>query len=1012
MKGLFLLAALCVCTVHVTDAYGQSREKTELSKTHTAGTMAGAKLFSRAADLQNRQDWDAAIATWRAFLRQHPQDPLTRQAHNYLGVCLLQKESFQSAATEFEQVLKDKQDDEIAEEAHLNLGWCYYSQGFNNSTTQLSKAAKIFSAHTKNYPNSAMRDQALFYLAESLLMTDRPQLAIESYQRLIKDHADSPLRADALYALGAALVDQQESKQAQAAFHQLARDYPEHAMAREAGMRYAEALMDAGDWEAAADAFAALAEVGGDGTDYALLRLGLCLERWERFGDAATIYAKIPSQHAASEFAQDAMLGAGRSYALAHDAEHAKQWLARVELEDAETEMEVAHWQCRLQLLDNAPHRAVSIAKAALDKHEQATFRTEVALDHAEAMSLIPSSRRQAAKQYLEIATALPDGELQWRAALGAADCLLQLRRADEASKLARDFLDKHQEHEHRPAFEYILAESYRLDGDRQQARELLETLLADHQDHPLAPTWRRRLARVLLREKQHEEALVLLDRVETEATTAEEKSEAFFFRAIALDELLRSDEAIAAYQRAYDAQPDGTWSEKSLLAIAELQNQAGQPQQAESTLELAQSRPMEPDADQRAKLQLAEAALNAGQHEKATKIFAELSKHGDSESLLPHALFGQGYSRLYERNYQQSNQLFTQFIRTHPGHPLEPHAYYGRALASGYESNYAQGIRDLERVLTVQPQVKFAANALYLKGLYEHNLKRYADSTATFRTLLDDEPNYARKETVLYQLAMAAAELGDISASVQWTAKLAEQSPHSKLVADALVHAGTKSFDRGRFDLAERLYQKALQRKSSEPTRQTALYKLAWSQFRQEKYPAALRSFSDTGKTQLSKSRLVDVRFMQAECHFEMQQRHEALAYYQQVREYPELDQPTKSMVLHHGAVCLQADGQWKDSIDWLQELLATDPDTQLRGKTLLLLGQAYDEIGEKRQAYEHLKSAAANNMGATKPKRTCVSVSYWPAIKTIFQRCASSSKSCSGSTRRPRTKRRAGAR
>jgi TolA-binding protein len=965
VKRLVVLAALCICAVSATPIAAQGADAKK--EAHTAGSVAGAKLFSRAADLQNRQDWDASIATWRAFLRQHPEDPLAREAHNYLGVCLLQKESYQSAATEFEKVFKEIQDDEIAEEAHMNLAWCYYSQGFDNSQEHLRKAAKIFSAHAKRYPKSSIRDQALFYLAESLMMTDRPRKAMFAYEALVEDHPDSPLRADALYALGAARLDGDDTEKAQLAFDQLARQYPDHEMAGEAAFRQAEALMAKGDWNAAAEAYQAVSAKEADGTDYALLRLGLCLERLEQFDQAAAIYERVPGEYPDSEFARDAVLGAARSFALAHDVENADKWLSRVELDGPDTAMEVAHWKCRLQLYAGENAKAVTIAKTALDEFEEAVFRTEVALDHAEAMSLIPSSRVEAAKEYLQIAKSLPDGELQWRAALGAADCLLFLERFDEASALATVFLDNHPQDEHRPAFQFILSESHRLRGDQPRAREILETLLADHAEHPLAATWRRRLARVLLKLEEPEAALALLARQESNAATPQEKSEALFFKAKALDALAKTDEAIEAYWRAHQAHPEGGWSQECLLAIADLQNKSGNPDRAESTLRMAQTQTLEPGAEEQAKLQLAETALNAGRPEKATELFAELGIHSRRPKLVPHALFGQAYSRLYQRDYEQSRRLFTQFIRLHTGHTLQHHAFYGRAMAHGYRSEYESGIRDLDFILAVKPQVDFVSNARYLKGLYQYNLARHAGAIETFETLLVADPQYGRKQMVLYQLAISASELGHIGVAVQWITRLTDECPDSKFIGNALVHVAEQCFENERFELAERLYDEAIERNPAERTRQTALYKLGWSRYRQKDFQGALQSFQAAGETQLAGSRLIDVKFMQAECLFELQEMAQALALYQPLREPADLDQPTKLVVLHHGATCLQSLEQWDASIDWLQDLLVTKPEAELRSKTLLMLGRAYASTGESGLARRHFIAAKSSDCVTT---------------------------------------------
>ncbi len=464
-----------------------------------AGSLAAAQLFTRTVEIQNKQQWDQAVSGWRNLLTKFPNDPLARQSRNYLGVCLLQEQKYDEAAIEFSRVVEDNRNDAMAEEAHLNLGLCYYSKGFENDRDSLAKAAKIFDSHVSKYVKGAFRDQALYYLAESLSMLQEHEKAAKYYQELIVKYPESPLRSDAMRAMAVGQLDQGQSQKAQSTFSRLAAEYPNDEAAADAKLQRAEAMLAAGNAEKAAELFTEVARENKQSADYALLRCGLCYEQAEQYRVAARTYEKLERQYPNSEFLADALLGAGRAYGLAQDTNDAEQCLTKIRTDNADTAMEIAHWRCRIQLFSGNAPAAAKIAEEALAQHEDAAWRVEVLLDRAEALSLTPKTQTLAAAKYLEVAKGLPDGELLWRATLGAADCLLQIQRFAEAERIAEAFLSAHADNEHRPAFQFIAAESERLQGHHDSAQQQFQELIERFPEHPMLTTWRTRLSLFVL---------------------------------------------------------------------------------------------------------------------------------------------------------------------------------------------------------------------------------------------------------------------------------------------------------------------------------------------------------------------------------------------------------------------------------------------------------------------------------------------------------------------------------
>ena len=213
-------------------------------------------------------------------------------------------------------------------------------------------------------------------------------------------------------ALAVTQMGQGQNTDAEQTLSKIAEQYPEQNAIEDATLNKAEAQLASGRWQEAARLFAEIAVTGKEGADYALLRRGLCLEQMEEFGEAAGIYQQLVKQFPQSQFRADAWLGAGRAYVLAQDTVNAERCLLQIATDNADTNMEIAHWRCRIKLYGGDPQQAVNIAKTALDQFTDAAWRVEVLLDEAEALALIPEKQKLAAAKYLEIAESLPDGEL------------------------------------------------------------------------------------------------------------------------------------------------------------------------------------------------------------------------------------------------------------------------------------------------------------------------------------------------------------------------------------------------------------------------------------------------------------------------------------------------------------------------------------------------------------------------------------------------------------------------
>ncbi|HHC72962.1 MAG TPA: tetratricopeptide repeat protein [Thiotrichales bacterium] len=118
-------------------------------------------------------------------------------------------------------------------------------------------------------------------------------------------------------------------------------------------------------------------------------------------------------------------------------------------------------------------------------------------------------------------------------------------------------------------------------------------------------------------------------------------------------------------------------------------------------------------------------------------------------------------------------------------------------------------------------------------------------EAVSLYARLLRDHPDYDAADTVLYQMARASEQQGELELALAWLDRLVERFPDSPLVEEAQFRRGEINFSFGRFRQAEAAYQAVLEIGSDSEFRQRSLLKLGWSRFKLGLYPEALVTFS-----------------------------------------------------------------------------------------------------------------------------------------------------------------------
>jgi|GEM_PF-121176 len=117
-------------------------------------------------------------------------------------------------------------------------------------------------------------------------------------------------------------------------------------------------------------------------------------------------------------------------------------------------------------------------------------------------------------------------------------------------------------------------------------------------------------------------------------------------------------------------------------------------------------------------------------------------------------------------------------------------------------------------------------------------------EAIALYNRLLDEYPEYGGKEQVLYQLARAYDEVGEVDKSMQVMTRLVTEYPQSHYMDELQFRRGEYFFVRKKFLDAEEAYGEVLTLSAKSLFYERALYKKGWSLYKQGMYEEALGQF------------------------------------------------------------------------------------------------------------------------------------------------------------------------
>ncbi len=966
------LAVTIACTLCTASTVAQ--ESTEES-------MAA---YADAANFQTNGALPLAIDGWHEFLKKYPDDPMASKAAHYLGVCLMQQEQpdYVAAAQAFGKALQDTEY-ELREESLVNRGWCLYAsagEGQQRDAKPLQASLDTFAQLRKEFPESRYLDRALFYGGEAAYGLAKPQQAVDFYDQLLNlaSAKDSPLRCDAFYARGVAYEDLKEYDKAIASYRQLLDQCATGTLVTDVHLRMGDLLVLRKQFADAVKSFAAAIESSevADDTAYALFRQGFALVQADQPADAATAYDRLAKEYPNSKYAASATLAAAQSAYRGGKLDMAeKRFLEVLSQNNPAAATESAHWLARIALSRGEIDNAIQLAKKQLDAGADGEFVISLQLDHAEALSLKPESLAESMVVYEKAYRDHPQNALAPRALYNAAYSAMQSGKYDKAIAFAKEFNEKFAGNVLAPDVQFVNAESLLLSGKGAEAAELYQSLIATGaKDNIQRPLWVLRGAASLIANQKFDDATKLIS---TETASWNDKrnlAEAKFLLGQANMMSNKPADASKEFDAAFDLDPSWPRADEARLLAAQSKNASGDRDGAViQWKKIITDNPASRMAAQ-ARYKLAQLASSEGSFQRSIELYDEVLGSTVDPGLYPYSQYGKAWSLMQLVNHADAVKILDELIEDFASHPVVGESRLARGVSLRHLDKNDRAKGDLELFLQTSPTGLNLGHALYELALIEQKNQQPGKAAKYLERLATEVPNYPSMAKVLYEWGWLLNETGDAEAAAGKFKSLVDKYPDDELTGEAAFFVGQHDYSQNRWADASKQFVIAAEKASEPALSEKAYYRLGWSHFKSNDFEQAAEAFKTQAERHPQGNLLVDALMMIGEADFKAEDFEGALESYtnarKRVRDADDsaktlrdpAERQVRELVLLHGGQSAAQLKQWKDALQWYDELRERFPSTSYLPQVFYETGFTYQQLGDNEKAMKFYGQVADN--------------------------------------------------
>ena len=698
-------------------------------------------------------DWAATIASCDALLKRFPEGEQAPNALYTRGWAAFQAQQWDLARASFEALVKRAPESPLAEVAREKTAQALH---------RLGRLDEALARYTELAPRDSEPGRASA-IGRATLLFERgdARAAAQAFEEVARRLAGDPRRPACLLNAGHAWFATNDFARAAAAFELLTRDHPQDTLAPTAGYWLGQAQHRSGD---SAKAVATLTPLLGQATlqeshgfDLRLLLAEAQMAR-QAYGEAAQAYAAARQAQPGHRLAPEAWMGELAALEKAGRLDAAEQTAAAflAALPHHERAAEMRFWLGEFRFRRQAYAEADEALAAFLAASPEHTLAPE-ALYKRGWCARNGGQTEAAGTHFKALFTRWPKHPL-------AADAALRAGQAAEARQQQTEALDAYRQARalapgSEAAEQAWMAQTAILlgQGAAQEALAAASDFADKSPKSPLLPYAHLYRAEALSQLKRFDEALQAyqLPSLQQKETV----QEATFGAAWCLDRLQRPAEAAAGYEKVA-ATGKGRAAEAAYLAARAHEQAKAFDRARQAYARLAADEAQPRTWRDEAAFREAHCAWQAKDAEGAIRGYTALLAQRADSPLAAQALYDLAWVLLEQEKQADAEARFQELATRFPTNALAADVQFRLGELAYARSDFAAAASAYEAALK-HTGLAFAGEVRYKLGWTYEQLKRPDDAIACFARLAESDPKGERAPEARYRQARLLQEAG-----------------------------------------------------------------------------------------------------------------------------------------------------------------------------------------------------------------------------------------------------------
>jgi TolA-binding protein len=808
---------------------------------------AATRKYSIALGVQKQRLFPQAEERWKQFLSDYPKNRRVPNAKHHLGVCQVQQKKYVEAATTFREILSKFPAFPSNDSAQFNLGLALYNNALaTEKTPDFQLAAKTFQELPGKYAASKLIPTALFYQAECHVLAGDTEAAVPIYQSIVANHAASDVAPDVYQSLGDVLGTLGRDEEATAALRAFLAKHPKDAGFNDVQLRLGLSLQKQEKFGEAITWFAKTTTIKDFPlADFALIKQAEATYGAKNLPQAASIYESVAAKFPDSTYIGTAFLAAGKCRYQLAQFPNAQNDLTQVIQRKLPEAAEAAYWLGRTLVQAKKPNEALPVLDAAIVAYAtDAMFLPLLQFARADVISRLPNRRGESVPLFAQFAAANPEHEKAASALYLAASGAMSEIDYPAAQKYCELFLANPRFAQDPVAAEvqFVAGETYLRTTPPQpeKAEASYRKFVAAAPTHENVARGHLGIAASLYAVQKYDPAAQHLTAQAGLFKKPEVVAESKLLLGRCHLEAKRIPEAVVALRASVAASSNWAHADETLfvLAIGVQASQQMDPALAEFKKVADNSKSTYRD---QAMYQMAEIYRGQKKHAESAGAYRRLIGEQPQSPLVPAAMYGVGIVQYESGDLKGAVAELSKLLAAHASSPLAKDAKYLRGMSQLGLQQFQPALDDLGQFLSAAGDSEKRHDARFASARCQTGLKQYDGAIASLTTLLKEKPDYALIDDVLYELAFVYTDGGKPKEAADAFRQLVSRSPTSDRAGECWYRVGEYHQTLDQPAEAIKCYTAGLLVGKLPAVREKTHYRLGFSRYSADQFPEAI---------------------------------------------------------------------------------------------------------------------------------------------------------------------------